>query len=226
MWSNELLSYVLLLNTVIRFVSHTRQSVGWMLYKRSTHSHFVSIYIFIYKSFMFDGFFASFSLSSSIEPYLSLFLGILLFLLIFFSWCVSFYKHTLLCLAHSPYLEHFALQSTSLLCCKTVTHVVIDFICERNEFLLFYISSLKKRRTKRRRSKNIKQMKRTPLHWKRWAVLRIVRVVVVAPLKSDVSYCQFTWYSLQEARVCYPFGINDTYTVYTRRTHLPRCQRH
>lgn len=55
----ELLSHVFLVNTVIRFCVSYPFVGSFSEYTANTHSYFVSIYIFIYKSFMFDGFLAS-----------------------------------------------------------------------------------------------------------------------------------------------------------------------
>lgn len=138
----ELLSHVLLVNTVIRFVSHTQSNrtggllpSAWMPKTKHTLAFRINLYFYlqilhvrrisrvIFVFILNRSVSASFSVPPTSHP---------------FAHCLSFYKHTLLCLAHSSYL----LQAFSLpihRCVINVTHVVIDFMCERNEFEFLFL---------------------------------------------------------------------------------------
>ena len=83
--------------------------------------------------------------------------------------CLSFYKHTLLCLAHSSYLCRLLASQSTTDCVINVTHVVIDFMCERKTslsvfffsifFFSFFYSSLRMKRKRKKEIKHRKKMK-------------------------------------------------------------------
>lgn len=121
-------------------------------------------------------------------------------------------------------------------CVINVTHVVIDFMCERNEFVfllffffLFYLRSKQQKRKKNEWNNDERQFFAND----RQSVLRIVDGNgggVGVPLKCDVSYCQFTWYALQKAKeFCYPththtVHIDNTNTVVPDVTHMAHAK--
>lgn len=173
MWSKELLSHVLLVKHSYSFCVSLSDKVSPCVHPAGRiHSHFVSIYIFIYKSFMFDGFFASSSASSSIEPYR------VSFSYLFsppprpyitrYSVCVRsiFTKHTLLCLAHSSYHELLHSQSSHCLfvCYKCYT------CCDRFHVWMIRIwefFSVKNKSNKKECRKGKKRIKITSINGKR-----------------------------------------------------------
>lgn len=163
------------------------------MWKRSIHSYFVSIYIFIYKSFMFDGFLASSSASCCRAVSLSSALSCLSHSLSLSGFDLLF-SSSIRCVAFQTY---FIMPSTFVLslavnrpkptaCVKNVTHVVIDFTCERNEFQFawYFLFHFSERNTANEKKWN----ERSVAIWKRWGrYWELLVMLLGVPLKCDTS---------------------------------------
>lgn len=100
-----------------------------------------------------------------------------------------------------------------------VTHVVIDFMCERNEFECFFFSLLKIQKAKEKMER-ITRNERFSIGNTR----KIFGGTIGVPLKCDVSYCHFTRYPSTEARVC--VFIEQHRQLRHTHTHTTKLKKH